>query len=123
MTHYYHEVTGRIRFKTPFLKGRNDRCKEVANFLSGFRGIETVKINPLIGSVVVNYDSNVLNSKQILEVVSELGYFNKKKAVTVEQHLNSSFEKIGEAVGKAVLGAMVEQAFPGPALSLLKAFL
>jgi copper chaperone CopZ len=123
MNYYFHEVPGRLRFKTPVLKGNHSLAKKIEDFLSGISGIESVKTSTVTGSIIVHYDLKIINSREITDIVAEQGYFDKKKAVTSDQYLNHSFEKVGQAVGKAVFGAMLEKAFEGSALSLIAALL
>jgi len=119
MDYYFHEVPGRFRFKTPVLKGNHSLGKKIENVLSDIRGIESVRTSTVTGSVIVHYDSKTISSSEITDIVADQGFFDKKKAVTSDQYWNHSFEKVGQAVGKAVFGAMIEKAFEGSALSLI----
>ena len=123
MNHYYHEVPGRLRFRNPVLKGKEALCKKIEDSISCFRGIQSVTANTVTGSIIVHYDLKIVSSREIIEFVSEQGYFDRQRAVTSDQYLNRSFEKIGESVGKAIFGAMVEKTFQGSALSLVAVLL
>jgi hypothetical protein len=123
VNHYYHEVPGRLRLKNPVLKGKQDLCKKIEDSMACIAGIQSVKASVVTGSVTIYYDQKVLSSGQIIDIVSEQGYFDRNKAITSDQYMNHSFEKIGQAIGKAVFGAMVEKTFEGSALSLVAALL
>ncbi len=123
MKYYYHEVPGRLRFKTPVLKGNHSVGDKIEDLLSGLSGVESVKTSTVTGSVIVKFDPETISSRQINDIIAEKGYFDRKRAVTSDQYLNRSFEKVGQAIGKAVFGAMVEKAFEGSALSLIAALL
>ena len=123
MSYYFHEVPGRLRFKTPLLKGNHSLGRKIEEYLSAVSGIETVRTSTVTGSIVVHYDLKTISSREITDIVTGQGYFDKKKAVTSDQYLNHSFEKVGQAVGKAVFGAMIEKALEGSALSLIAALL
>jgi hypothetical protein len=123
VNHYYHEVPGRLRLKNPVLKGKQDLCKKIEDSMACIAGIQSVKASVVTGSVTIYYDQKVLSSGQIIDIVSEQGYFDRNKAITSDQFMNHSFEKIGQAIGKAVFGAMVEKTFEGSALSLVAALL
>ncbi|HET6420985.1 MAG TPA: hypothetical protein VFG19_12545 [Geobacteraceae bacterium] len=123
MNYYLHEVAGRLRFKTPVLKGNHSLGKKIEDLLLDIRGIESVRTSTVTGSIIVHYDSKTISSSEITDIVSDQGYFDKKKAVTSDQYLNHSFERVGQVVGKAVFGAMIEKAFEGSALSLIAALL
>jgi hypothetical protein len=123
MNYYYHEVPGRLRFKTPVLKGNHLLGKEIEDHLLVVGGVQSVKTSTVTGSIIVNYDPKIVSSREITDFVAEKGYFDKNRALTSDQYLTHSFEKVGQAVGKAVFGAMVEKAFEGSALSLIAALL
>jgi hypothetical protein len=123
VNHYYHEVPGRLRFRNPTLKGKQVLCNKIEGSVAGIAGVESVKASVVTGSVIIHYDPKVVSSGQIIDIVSERGYFDRNKAVTSDQYMNHSFEKIGQVLGKAVFGAMVEKTFEGSALSLVAALL
>jgi len=123
VNHYYHEVPGRLRIKNPALKGKQVLCNKIEDSLAGIAGVQSVRASVVTGSVTIHYDPKVVGSKQIIDIVSEQGYFDRQKAVTSDQYMNHSFEKIGQALGKAVFGAMVEKTFERSALSLVAALL
>lgn len=123
MTHYYHEVPGRLRVKSPVLKGDHVQCKSVQDFLGQHDGVQAVSANPVTGSVVVNYDPKVASSGAIKEILAQKGYFRPEKAVTSEKYITDSTGKIGQLVGKVVLSACVEKMFEGSALSLITVLL
>jgi heavy-metal-associated domain-containing protein len=123
MTYYYHDVPGRLRVKSPKLKGDHTQCRSVQDFVASHDGVHAVAANPVTGSVVVNYDPKCTTSKGIMEILSQGGYFHPEKAVTTDRYINSSAQKVGHLVGKAVLGACVEKMFEGSALSLITVLL
>ena len=123
MTYYYHDIPGRLRVKSPKLKGDQVQCRSAEGFLGMVDGIQAASANPVTGSIIINYDSKIINSRAIMDILSRKGYFHPEKAVTSEKYINSSTEKIGQLVGKAVLGAFVEKAFEGSALSLITVLL
>jgi copper chaperone CopZ len=123
MSYYYHEVRGRLRLKTPVLKGNKSLGEKIQDFLSVIPGIESVRTSTVTGSIIIHYDSKTISSREITDIVEEKGYFDKKKAVTSDQYWNHSLEKVGQTVGKVVFGAMVEKAFEGSALSLIATLL
>jgi copper chaperone CopZ len=123
MNYYYHEVPGRLRLKTPVLKGNPSLGQKIEDILSAVGGVQTVRTSAITGSIIVNYDPKIISSNEITDIVAEQGYFDKKKAVTSDQYLSYSFEKVGQVIGKAVFGTMVEKAFEGSALSLIAVLL
>jgi len=123
MNYYYHDTPGRLRVKSPKLKGNSTNCRMLEDFLAQKSGILSVSTNPVTGSVVVNYDPGLVSSKMIMDVLSHEGYFNLNQAQTSEQYINDSTKKLGQYVGKTVLNLCLEKAIEGSALSLITAFL
>jgi len=123
MNYYYHEVPGRLRLKTPMLKGNLSLGEKIEYQLLRVGGVQSVKTSAITGSIIVYYDPKIISSNEITNIVAEQGYFDKKKAVTSDQYLNHSFGKVGQVIGKAVFGTMIEKAFEGSALSLIAALL
>jgi copper chaperone CopZ len=123
MTYYYHDVPGRLRIKSPKLKGDHPQCRMAKGYLEKHEGIQAVSVNPVTGSVVVTYDPKRTSAKAIMELLSREGYFHHEQAVTSERYINNSAEKMGQLVGRIVLAAFVEKVFEGFALSLISLLL
>lgn len=73
MTKYMinHLMPGRIRLTVPALKESNE-CNYMEEMLRTVKGVKTVRVVPLIQSVVVEFDEAVIHYKQILQSVSFL---------------------------------------------------
>jgi copper chaperone CopZ len=123
MSYYLHDVPGRLRIKTPFIKGNENLAKHVKRFLEQINGITSITTNPLTGSIIMTYDEKKLTSKMLLDTLKTRGIFDSAKAVTNDQYIHSNASKASQIVYKAVVGAFVEKAFEGSALSLLTVLL
>jgi copper chaperone CopZ len=123
MSYYVHDVPGRLRVKTPSVKGNPVKALQVEGLLSGKKGVLSVASNQTTGSVVINYDTSVASKKEILEVLREGGHFDPSKAITNEQVIEDSFSKGGKWLSKAILGLVVDRVFEGTPLSLLAVIL
>jgi hypothetical protein len=71
MTFCIHEIPGRIRIKTPFLKGNHGRAAPSQELVKTFPGAKTVPINPITGSLVVHYDIEAARPEKITEVLKD----------------------------------------------------
>lgn len=123
MRYYLHDVPGRLRVRTPFIKGNESIAKHVERFLEQINGIKSVTTNPLTGSIIMTYDEKKVNSQMLLDTLKTRGIFDPSKAVTNDQYFHSGASKAGQLVYKAVVGAFVEKAFEGSALSFLAVLL
>ena len=123
MNHYCHTVPGRIRIKSVLVKGNDHAETVLQNLLKDQEGIRKLSVNMLTGSVVVNYDNHKITSDEILKILAESGYFDLDKTVNAEHYFDSAANQLGEKVGKALLGAALDQALGGTPLSLLTALI
>jgi len=119
MDYYVHEVPGRLRVKSPFIKGNTPSTEEIESLVKKLPGIVSVSSNPVTGSVVVNYDSTSISSQEILMMFSREGYFDPSKAVRRDTQLQDKLTPTGRFIGKALLGLLIEMAFEGSPLALL----
>ncbi|HWR89246.1 MAG TPA: cation transporter [Dissulfurispiraceae bacterium] len=119
MSYYMHHVPGRLRVKSPLIKGNERRAEEVRSLIESMGGVTSTAVNTLTGSVVVNYDSSAIEAGQIQDTLNRTGYFDTSRAVTNDEYIHGMASKAGQVIGKAVFGAFVEKAFEGSAFSLL----
>ena len=54
--HIAHHVPGRLRFRIPDAKGNPERLEQARTALAILEGVRSVDVNPLTGSVVIEYD-------------------------------------------------------------------
>ncbi|MEW6587299.1 MAG: HMA2 domain-containing protein [Nitrospirota bacterium] len=119
MSHYIHNVPGRLRVKSPVVKKNTDAAVEIRKILSAMNGIATVDINLTTGSVLINYNLAAVQYKDIVGMLQRKGYFDTSKAITNDQYIQRAASKAGNIVGKAIFGTFVEKAFEGSALSFI----
>lgn len=119
MSYYLHSVPGRLRIKSPAIKGRPEAAAGVQVAMAGIEGVEAVTINPLTGSIVVTHEAVNGTRERILDALMRMGHFEASKAVTHDQYIKDKASKAGKVIGRVVMGTFVEKAFEGSALSLL----
>ena len=122
MSCYIHETPGRLRVKTPSIKGKQHRGQEALNILSQIEGITNISVNTLTGSIVVNYDKDLTHSKPVLEVLSNAGFMKSSDSPRYGRVAKSS-SKTREAVGRALFGWAVGRALQGTGFSFISAFI
>jgi copper chaperone CopZ len=119
MSYYIHSIPGRLRVKTPQVKGNHDKAKDVEYLLNGHQGVNRVAANPLTGSIVVHYDSTAVNDRSLIEMLENNGYFKLDKALTNDEYIHSAASKAGKVVWNAIFGSVVGLALEGTPLSFL----
>jgi copper chaperone CopZ len=123
MSYYLHNVPGRLRVKTPQVKGNEARAEEVRRMLLTIEGVSDVCINTVTGSILVKYDSDRANHRELLEALREGKIFDSSKAVTNDQYIYAASLKAGGILKKALVGTLVDKALEGSAFSLLAALI
>jgi hypothetical protein len=123
MACYVHHVPGRLRVKIPSVKGSQVRAHQISESLYEVGGVETVTVNSVTGSVVVNYDPEETQSWRILETLRDQGYVDTYGSIAFNQGGRNSSSKAGDAIGRALFGWALGKMFEGSSLSILTAFI
>lgn len=123
MEHYIHHVPGRLRIKNPEIKRNPVLGGEVRECIMSARGVEKVTVNPLTGSVLIEYDPKVVSQEILVTVLEECEYLDTTKAKTLNQSMHSGLSTFGERVGKVCLGMLVEQGLKRTGFSFLAALI
>ena len=123
MKFYVHDVPGRLRVKIPMLKGKAEMSEGVHDLFRYMAGIKSVSVNNLTGSVVFQYDPEVVRSNQILDTLSHHRLFDGTRVISDDQYYENAASKAGGAIGKAVMGWALGKAFEGSGLGLLAALI
>lgn len=118
MSHYIHDLPGRLRFRNRLFKNA-DTQGFIKNLFSRQPGIQSVDFNITTGSVVIRYNPSLTSSMEILNVFQTAGYLDRSRIVTNDQYIHRTVSNAGNLISKAVLGTFVEKALEGSALSLI----
>ncbi len=118
MSYYVHQVPGRLRIKSPSIKGNQKEAVVVEDLLKRMEGIKSSAVNTLTGSVVVNYDSRWYRP-EIISRLTDLGHFNPAQAKTSDEYIQGAFSAAGEIVWKAFFGSFVDAALAGTPISFV----
>jgi glutaminase len=119
MSYYIHSIPGRLRVKTPMVKGNQEKAKDVEGLLNCCQGVEKTSANTLTGSIMVIYDHKSLSERSIINLLEKSGYFKADQAQTNDQYIHGAASKAGKLVWDAVFGSFVGRALEGTPLSLL----
>jgi hypothetical protein len=103
----------------PTIKKDLERGEQVKAILKSLRGVGSVALNGVTGSVVVHYDPDRLRARDILDRLKEHGYFDESRAMTNDDYVQSAFSRAGSAVGRVLFGWAVGKAFEGTSLAFL----
>lgn len=123
MSHYIHHVPGRLRVRTMRLKRDPHRAHAAEQLLQDIHGVTAVRANAVTGSIIVNYQRDVVHGDSILEVLAARGYYEPDKVRHADGQFNDLASRAGDAAGKAVFGFMLEKAVERSAVVLIGALL
>ena len=123
MDYYTHNVPGRLRVRTPLVKGNRTSARHVEGLVKQLRGVDSADVNTTTGSVVVHYCPKTISSDVILSALENEGLFDSSKVVSYDQYIHKSTSKAGEVIGKFLFGAVVEKAIENAGLALVKAMI
>lgn len=69
MNSYIHHVPGRLRVRVPAAKGNSFRASRIARELVALEGVTCAEANPLTGSVLVWYDTEMTDGSACLALL------------------------------------------------------
>lgn len=119
MSHYIHHIPGRLRIKTPLVKRNYNLAQEVQELLNPIKGVQSVLINSVTGSILIEYSAEMVAPGAIQNLLKKAGYLDLSKTVTQDQYIQAKVSKTAKILWSAVSGAFVETALQGSSLSLL----
>ena len=93
MSYYLHHVPGRIRVKSPIVKGKKRVADEVLSLLKEIDGVDNVDVNLTTGSLLINYDPEQVHRDDIVYALHGNGYFDPSKAITNDQYIQKAASK------------------------------
>jgi hypothetical protein len=94
MSYYLHNVPGRLRLKTPHIKGDKKKAEEIQNFLSQIPGIQSTSTNTITGSLAIHYNPKIVFPKSITDKLNQAGYFDSTKAINNDQYIFSAASSV-----------------------------
>jgi copper chaperone CopZ len=109
MRQYIHNTPGRLRVKTGFIKNNEETAKHIKKFIDQIRGVSSVATNTITGSITILYDTKITKSITVLDILKDMGLLNEQHIT--QQHVGKTATKVGEFVGKFLLGLVVEKTF------------
>jgi copper chaperone CopZ len=123
MGYYVHDIPGRLRVKSPLLKGDSGEGTAVRELLEGMAGVQSAGVNPLTGSLVVCYDPSALGGKEILDVLERRRVFHGALARTNDEVVRAGVHKAGKKIGKAAFSLGLSLAMESAGLGFLAMFI
>jgi copper chaperone CopZ len=106
--HYVHILDGRIRVKSQLVKQSPRKASEVERVLGAIRGVTSVSANPTTGSILVLFDPEVIEHRQLLAVLERNGYWKQGHALPASQNGRSGSVQMNNKIANALAKSVVE---------------
>lgn len=123
MGYYVHSVPGRLRVRIPEIRHQVHRCGEIRDEILSHRGVDSVTVNPVTGSVKIQYDPALADEEQFFNLLAYNGYFDAEKAVGLDEKITASASRTGQAFGRAMVSWAVGRALESNGLGVLAALI
>ncbi|MGY0393780.1 HMA2 domain-containing protein [Fusobacterium sp.] len=97
-----HYIKGRIRLKVNSLVGDEEKSQELKNRLVGLNGIESLSVNPLVGSILVKFDENLVEPLTLIGAILNILDLEEEVFTKREGKIFSGMKEIVESVDFAI---------------------
>jgi hypothetical protein len=122
MEYYVHHVPGRLRVRIPEIRNSMHLAGEVKRVLDVY-GVDSVKVNPLTGSVVATFDSGLTTADQLLGLLNENGMIDPSRTIGCDETIQRASTKAASKFGRVVFGYAVGRALEASGFPLLAALI
>ena len=123
MSDNFHDIPGRLRVRIACIRANPSMGIPIRELLEGLPGTITVSIRTTTGSVIINYDPQVLDPNRILSTLAAKRFIDPDKLSKINSQLEAVLYRTLEAVLKAVLSRAVSKALSGSSLSAISSIL
>ena len=116
--HLAHDIPGRLRVILPDLKGDRRRAASLRAQLRRQAAEQNVHINPLTGSVLIEYDGSGAARTAIIDALESAGY-RLARPTPPRPDAAGPYDRVASAVAGTVLNWMVKRALHGALAALI----
>lgn len=103
-----HHVPGRVRLRSAALKGDVRACEQARHHLAQIGGVKKASANPITGSVLLQYEPNLLSLGKVVGVLAAHGAV--LRATDPETEAGGTWaDKLASAVMDWVVNALAER--------------
>jgi allophanate hydrolase subunit 1 len=126
MSFYLHHVPGRLRIQTPELQNSEIAARAACGTLEMLDGVANTRVNPAIGSLLVEYDRRRLKPGSLWDVLCACGLVSGAKPISDDDavtRITRCGEKATETHSElvaAVAGIAAEKVIERVAIALIR---
>lgn len=122
---YVHHVPGRLRLRSPLIKGDPGRAKAACATVTALPGVRAAKASTVTGSLTILYDPALTGAATVAEALHAGGHLPECPQVSAEIRidLDAAASMLGEKVGQAALSFAIEKVMERSALAVFAALI
>ena len=90
MVTYVHIVEGRMRIRLLEIKGDSVRSACVVKCLQQLQGVMRIRANPTTGSVLILFDSAIIQPYHIVQTLREHGFLTRSEVASLQRPVSPS---------------------------------
>ncbi len=117
---YIHNVPGRLRIISEAVKKNPSAPDAIRMGLSTLTGIGVVYVNLTTGSILIHYNPQTANVRDIVGVIERKGYFDRSKAISSDDYFRNGFSKIGKTAVNTMALTFIGNVVANTPLSFLR---
>ena len=103
-----HHLPGRLRLRSDALKGNAQAIEEARQHLAQMSGVTATSANPITGSVLLEYDPEIISPSKVSDVLAGHGYI--LGVIEVDAEAGGGWaDKLAIAVTDWVIDALVKR--------------
>lgn len=103
-----HHLPGRLRLWSALLKGNARASEETQRHLAEIRGVTSARANPTTGSVLLEYDPDVISPSKVSDVLAAHGYILRATGAEAEAG-DRWADKLVSAIQDWAINALAER--------------
>jgi hypothetical protein len=123
MSEYIHHIAGRLRMTLPRIRKQPARAQEIQAVISRIAGVASIEANIISGSLLIRYDTNLVDAGTIMASMKELGLLSSHAAARPIRRTDVSRRPASSPVADKVLHMIVEKLIERSAFAVLGALL
>jgi hypothetical protein len=100
-----HEIPGRIRVCYPELSMNKRIQKQIEHNLSQTSGVNFIRVEPVISTVTVKYDTTVTRFENVFAVLNSFRYYTKNG--NIEEKYSVSIQSFNRAVQRSAISGLL----------------
>lgn len=123
MSHYIHNLPGRLRVQSAQLRHASCKATELCLLLDSLEGVKNYKFNEVAGSFLVQYDDTKLSSEDILYQMYKTGCLKGNWSNASSTQKRSVVTQLGTSFGTAIFASFAKKGLETTISSITKAFI